>query len=152
VLFVIDSGVIIGLQGPRSSFTRVLLATYLHTKGLRLTHADVRIDGRHLDIRNLTIDELDGRLLLQAASLHITYAIAGTSFLLQNVILETPHIVVRRAQDGSFDIARLFAGNPSATTGARPRPETSLHLAVRIHDGYVNFINRFAPARTGKAF
>src|SRR6202049_2909845 len=134
------------LEGPRSALARGVLGVLLETKGLRLTGGDLRLGGGRLDVRNVVIDERDNLPFVTATRISVSYAIRGTKLSVSNVYLDKPHLVVRRAQDGSFNLNRIMGGAGGSGSSS------NLHLGLAIRDGTIDFINEYAPARSGRAF
>lgn len=135
------------LERPRSAVARGVFAVLLETKGLRLVSGDLDLGGGRLDVRNLAIDEHDNLPLLSAAKVSVSYAVHGTHLSVSHVDLDKPHLVVRRAQDGSFNFSRIIGG-----AGGGAGTQSNLHLSLSIRDGTIDFINQYAPARSGRAF
>jgi len=135
------------LERPRSALARTIFSALLETKGLRLTSGDLSLGGGRLEVRNLAIDERDNLPFLTATRLSVSYAIYGGKLSVSHVDLDTPHLVVRRAQDGSFNLSRIVGAGISAAGR-----QFKLRLGLSIRDGTVDFLNQYAPARSGRAF
>jgi len=139
---------IFALERPRSAVARTVFSALLETKGLRLTSGDLSLGGGRLEIHNLAIDERDNLPFLTATHISVSYALHGTKLSVSRVDLDTPHLVVRRAQDGSFNLRWIMGGGGGGSAGT----QSNLHLGLNIRNGTIDFLNQYAPARSGRAF
>jgi len=155
-LVVLGCSLVLVTPSLRSLAARTLFAAYLSTKGLHLATADVHIDSHRLLVRDLAIDDSQRRPVLTAASLSVWYALHGTTLVLQGLDTDRLHLIVRRAADGSFDLANALGGGaPSGgapASSARPSTTFSVQGLLRVRDSTIDFENRYAPARIGRAF
>ncbi len=152
--FVVGCSSIIAFEPSRSVVARALIAAYLTTKGLHLSSADLHVTSQRLSVRNLAIDERDGRPVLSAASFGVAYTIGGAHLAVTGIELDDVVLFVRKAQDGSFDLAHMFAGNGAAGSGASGGSGSALamHGNLRLSNGSIYFENQYSPARLGRTF
>ena len=155
VLVVLGCSIVLITPPLRSLAARTLFAAYLSTKGLRLTTADVRIDGHRLDVRDLAIDDSQRRPVLSVTSLSVSYRLQGRRLLVEGLDVDRLHLIVRRAANGSFDLANAFGGGASGgapASGGRPNTALGVQGSLRVRNSTIDFENDYAPARIGRAF
>lgn len=141
-------GVAIASAAPRSALVRAGLATYLWTKGYHLEQMSLALDSKAISARDVVILDGNGRLFLSASRIEARIGSSDRYFGLSSIRIQSPHVVIRRNADGSFNVAKLFGGSGSG--GER----SSLPLVVdaSIEDGTLDVFNTTSPSPQGRGF
>ncbi len=133
------------VPATRGSVVRAALSLYLSTKGLRLDSADIEMGHGLLTARSVAISEA-GQPFLSSDRVSVAYGAPDRELGISAIRIDRPHLTVRRAADGSYDVARLFGGGGGGNGSHAP-----LRASLAVTQGRVDVLNPFSPEKGGRA-